>query len=893
VTLATASPPVVKALVAKLREKPDYPRVLGIHAQPVWHHEPELSVNGDRVLVRPCLSPLAVREALIEHGAAGDAAYLVVVTDCTDDDLGAGIRAHLARGRLFEVNLWETVQASFRATHLDNAFVARDKEWAPLALVEHEPAGGWPEAPGGRLTRDFGLSQLAAAILGVQADHIDASSLLRWSADAVATRRYLDLEAPVRDGLSAWLVERLGAPGALTLSAASAGHASDSAALALVGDLLWHDDAAAAEVGIAQGMFATKVGGQPPTRQDAQAWGRAAKVFVSAELDARSPAGHAVVERAEQLIDELHARSIVPLSRFLPSGLDHRLRLVATALHTTLPTPTGATLRPVETALEAVGDHELSIGDPRVETVTMAVRLTRWLAVAAALRSHADEVGTLADALDRQVRVDAWVDRAFADIYTGDPDPDLARTYSALSQSVSSRRATHDQQLAVMLAEAMSSEADLGRIVPVEQALARIVRPLASGDRGVLFVLVDGMSTAVATEIADGLAGRRWTELVQGTFGARQALLPVLPTLTELSRTSLLTGRLMKGHDKEEKKFFPEAVGLPASLFHKDDLRAPAGAALSPRVADAIADPAMRVVGVVLNSVDDTLHKLDPGGTTWTLETVQHLPALLDAARAADRLVVLTSDHGHVVERASALTSYPGVNSPRWRLASPAPTDGEVLVTGQRVLLGGGTVVMPWRENLRYAAKAAGYHGGASAAEVAIPITVHVRGPVTSVGGWVPATPAAPPWWHSPLAPDRPAVVAVEQPVVVVEATPTLFDEQSVSPVAGDMLDGLLDALFSSDVYADQRRRSGRSAPDDERVRAIVAALLRNDGRLHSSTLAGITHIPEVRLRNVLAAVRKLLNVEGYDVVGVDVDQVTIVLDVALLREQFHLGRPS
>ncbi len=886
-TLATATLPVVRALIRKLRAKPEHGRVVGIHAEPVWHHTPMLTVDGTEVKVRACVSPLAVREALVEHRDEEAGTYLVVLTDCTADDLGTAIRAHFAGNRLVEVDLWETVQESFRG-QVEPAFVARDKVWAPAALVEHEPAAGWPAAPGGRLTRDFALGQLAGAVLGVAADHVDAAALLRWSADPVAVRRYLELPDPVRVGLGGWLIERTGPAGELTLRAAAAGSAADATALALVADLLWHDEADPAGVGMARGMFAARLGGQPPSTQQAVTWGRVAKVLVSAELAEGVPSATAAVERAERLLATLGAQSVLPLSRFLPGSLDRRLRALAAALRATLPEFPSTALGSMEAALDAVQDHELAARDARVETATMAVRLTRWLAQSVVTGAPAGEPDTLAAALDRQARIDAWVDRAQADVFTGDQDRDVTAAYAALA-AVAARRAGHDSQLATLLAEATSSDADLGRIIPVEEMLAAVVRPLAQGERGVLLVVIDGMSTGVATEIGDGLAARRWTELVDGALGGRQALLPALPTLTEVSRTSLLTGGLRVGHAAEEKRHFADAVGLAARLFHKDDLRAPAGAALAPEVTAAVADPAVRVVGVVLNTVDDTLHHVDPGGTTWTLESVQHLPALLDAARAADRVVVLTSDHGHVIERGSTLRSHRDTSSPRWRPATSPATDGEITVSGRRVLLGNGSVVLPWREDLRYAGKCAGYHGGASAAEVAVPIIVCIRGPVSSLAGWVPAPPPAPAWWHSPLAPERPRVVvaapAADQP------TPTLFDEPAPSrPETADPVAALLDALLASPVYADQRRRTGRSAPDDTRVRALLTTLLRNDGRLHEVTLAGTAQVPAARLRNVIAAVRKLLNVEGYDVLSVDADQVTVVLDVPLLREQFGLG---
>lgn len=888
-TLATATPAVVRALIRKLRAKPANGRVVGIHAQPVWHHEPVLTVDGAPVRVKPCVSPLAVREALLEHQDADGAGYLVVVTDCNADDLGTAIRAHFAGNRLVEVDLWATVQESFRG-QVEAAFVARDKAWAPGALVEHEPAAGWPPAPGGTLTRDFALAQLAGAVLGVAADHLDAAALLRWSADPVAVRRYLELSDPVRAGLGGWLVERTGPAGELTLRAAAAGYAADATALALVADLLWHEEADPAGVGMARGMFAGRLGGQPPSPQQALVWGRVAKVLVSTELAEGLPSAIAAVERAERLLATLGAEAVLPLSGFLPGALDLRLRALAAAVAANLPTSTAPALAATEAALDAVQNHELAARDTRVRTAAMAVRLTRWLAQSTVTGAPSNEPETLAAALDRQARVDAWVDRAYADVFTGEHDRDITAAYAALASTVAARRAAHDAQLATLLAETTSSDADLGRITPVEEALATIVRPLALTERGVLLVVVDGMSTGVATEIGDGLAARRWTELVDGTLGARQALLPALPTLTEVSRTSLLTGGLRVGHAAEEKRHFTDAVGLAARLFHKDDLRAPAGAALAPEVTAAIADPALRVVGVVLNTVDETLHHVDPGGTTWTLESVQHLSALLDAARAADRVVVLTSDHGHVIERGSTLRSYRDASSPRWRPATSPATEGEILVQGRRVLLGGGAAILPWREDLRYAGKCAGYHGGASAAEVAVPIIVGVRGPVSSLAGWVPAPPQAPAWWHSPLAPQRPTVVVTVRPAE--QTTPTLFDEPSAQPPPGtaDPVAALLDVLLASPMYAAQRRRAGRGAPDDLRVRALLAALLRNNGRLHELTLAGTAQIPSARLRNVFAAVRKLLNVEGYDVLGVDADQVTVVLDVPLLQEQFGLG---
>jgi hypothetical protein len=69
----------------------------------------------------------------------------------------------------------------------------------------------------------------------------------------------------------------------------------------------------------------------------------------------------------------------------------------------------------------------------------------------------------------------------------------------------------------------------------------------------------------------------------------------------------------------------------------------------------------------------------------------------------------------------------------------------------------------------------------------------------------------------------------------------------------------------------------------------MITALLDNNGRLHQDTLASAAGIPVPRIGPTLAALRRQLNVEGYEVVSIDPDRVTVLLDVTLLREQFNL----
>lgn len=916
--LPAATPSAVRSIVAKRLRGGGTRRVIGIHARPEWSGEPALTVEDTVVRVRACPSALAVREAIKEHGDDG---YLVVITDVDDADLGAGLRVHLHNGRLHTLRPWELVKQSFQARILDPLLV--DERWAAGALTRWEPADGWPPAPGGALTRDHALGHLASVVLGADQagaryltpGHPDAPSLLRWTLDPIAVARLGELPDEVRDGLVEWLGTATGPAGRWTLRAVAAGHGGDAVPLALVAGLLWQRDAgpAAAE---ARGLVRARLGGADLPAEQAQAWARAAQALIGT-LDRPE----SLLERAEALLREFNAAEVITRSTLLPEAYRVRLREFARAVREAVSgggVPDADGLRRAEAAHAELVAHELAGHNPRTRTARMALRLLRWLATPAV------PAATLADALHEQVRTGAYVEWAYADVWAGDHDDEVAAAYRALLDVVTVRRAEADRVLARHLAAEVAADSDPGTLVPIESALARLVRPLGRS----LLVVLDGMSAGVLAELADELVRERWYELVDGSLGHRRVLLPVLPTVTEACRTSLLTGALRTGGQHDEKAAFAGAVGDPqARLFHKDDLRAPGGHALHPDVKAAVEGEA-KVVGVVLNAVDDALDKMDPGGTTWTLDQVQHLRALAEAARVAGRKLILTSDHGHVAERGgTALPGAGGAGGARWRPAGGPVADGEIEVRGRRVLLGGGAVVLPWREDLRYGSKRAGYHGGASAAEVAVPFAVFSPVQVDDVEGWRPAPAQEPTWWNAAVAPDGIAAAPAgerrreaaraeiarrngggrtpraakpidgqEELVALAEVLPSDAaasprgrggSAEAVSPV-----ERFLDELLASELFAEQRARAGRAAPDVARVRGVLAALLGAGGRLHESALSAAAQVPAARLRTVLAAVRRVLSVDGYDPIGYDPDGVTVVLSVDVLAEQFGIQAP-
>ena len=339
-------------------------------------------------------------------------------------------------------------------------------------------------------------------------------------------------------------------------------------------------------------------------------------------------------------------------------------------------------------------------------------------------------------------------------------------------------------------------------------------------------------------------------------------------------------------------------AAAPPVLFHKGDLRE-AGAAGVPRgVAESIADPGHRVVGVVINAVDDHLAKGEQVPVSWTARQIRPVQELLEACRSSGRVVVLASDHGHVLERETELRDVDGAE--RWRPAAGAPADDEVLLQGPRVVTEDRCLLAPWSERVRFGMKKNGYHGGATLQEVVLPFGVFAL-PETAaqVAGWREAAQEAPGWWQwraetGPASESGPAVPdADRQTSAPVRRTPRPGETGDLFAQVGieepRPAETWIDRLMETDLFAAQRKQAARTALPEARIRAVLAALDARGGRLTGPALAERLGVPQFRLGGIVSALRRILNVEGYDVLSVDDASETIQLNRELLDTQFGL----
>jgi hypothetical protein len=198
-------------------------------------------------------------------------------------------------------------------------------------------------------------------------------------------------------------------------------------------------------------------------------------------------------------------------------------------------------------------------------------------------------------------------------------------------------------------------------------------------------------------------------------------------------------------------------------------------------------------------------------------------------------------------------------------------------------------LIAPWSEGLRYAAKKHGYHGGISPQECVVPLTVLSRwGRI--IPGWQPQPTFYPEWWDVAGAAHGIDISLVKMPVI----TPSPMEESlPLLAIAEKKESGgqvnWVEALFNSATFANQVRLAGPAAPRPELIITFLNVLDERGGRVIKRALAQKIGQPELRINGIIAAMRRLLNVDGYGVLSVDEASQTVILNLELLKVQFGL----
>ncbi|MBN1612039.1 MAG: BREX-2 system phosphatase PglZ, partial [Polyangiaceae bacterium] len=841
------------------------------------------------------------------------------------------------------------------ATRLANLFKVTEVDGAALGsplsaylLRPNNPRAEYPVAAG-RLTVDRMWEAWLSQDLGLDVDGgLALDTFLGWAAmNERGPQTLEELErdgaAGVRDKLLDHLGARLGAAGPIVWKLWEAGRARAALELGIlfeplvgtehVGIRMWMRLVAKNELGCSSDEEALQV---------AAILGKAAGVALRAlERTSGAAEAAAIVQTADARSVEAEVRDALRASTRLPSSWQMRLDALGEVLAQGAADPSQEALRAARKARRALEGHALFKEESHTETAKraeMAVRLLSWLtarpdenlpvppqphAVTEVLGQWYAEEGGYLDLARERAR--------------GSSEGAFGRGVQKVVEAVDRARQELDQRFARGLVEWVRAGRPASVVLPIDQALKRIgVRFLGQSEhRRLLVLLVDGMGWAQAVELLESLGCRApawgpasWHVSKEGriTDGQRYpVVLANLPTVTETSRAAFFAGKPLGPGDvrdtakdperfaahREVKALF-EGAAVPRLLLRSSG-HTSFGAATSEAL-HLVRDTSQRVVGIVINAVDDSLKSSKQVVHTWTVSSISSLVDLLECARESGRAVLFASDHGHVpggrLENVGARTG----GGARWRpWAGPSDElkEYEVAVSGSAVNAPKGAegVVLLTNDATSYGGTThAGEHGGATLAEVVAPcLLLTFDDPIqrTAEGdkALVPMGAYVPEWWHYEVGARQPeADETPKQPSVRRKKSKPPPEEQltlglahepphEMPPRALPQTSGAVPSPNMDSAFAKCDMLEAR-APKLATRKLVVQAvqyLLERGGYAPGDAFAPVMGYLPFRVRGLVSNLQEVLNVDGYAVLEFDSVSNQVRLDREKLEQQFEV----
>lgn len=873
VKLPAAGRGVVEALARRIADGPHERRPVLLRAAPVWDGPETITIggNGDTidVTVRPAATVMAVLDLVDRYDGDG---LLIVPTDITESELGETLRAQIHAQRIESIDPWDAIRANAKAEHVDRRLRDRDDRWIAEQLLVYGSEPWKRRTPPRVLAREDVLRRLLGLHLhGDPEAVVDVASMLTWSQVPASLEQWHGLDPELRGHLAGALREVAGQSAAIVTTLADIGEGHDAPAIAVAAEALLSIEDGSTLDRFKQQYF----GHHHPEPAALRRFAEAGLAHLQRLGETRPKTAAAAYRRAEELLVIFKAEAAIAESDLFAAGFDARLDTFATALQSAIGKPERAPK--AEDAFKRLKEHQLAADRAdSIEPAHAALRLLRWLS------TDLPEQLPVAGWVDWQIREGGWVDSARAQVRVAETAdrPRLGHAYRKVLDKTGERRTHADRRFAARLAAWRYGETE--QMLLAENLQERIMRPLADAkgpESAPLLVICDGMSAADATAVgADIIAEGSWVEIGRHDTG-REGALATVPSSTVYSRASLLSGRLVSGGQDTERRGFAELWKTrKTAVFHKGDLRAAQTGQIPEALQTALDDRSV-VIAVVLNTIDDALDKDDLiSRPVWRLAGIDYLRPLLAAASRAARPVVLCSDHGHIRERDNAKSTATG-ESVRWRSGGEA-RDGEIVLTGPRVLEGE-RIVAAVDERIRYRTRKAGYHGGASLAEMVIPVQVYAPSPKARAGHWVvyeSTTVHQPEWWNHPVRVTEPQTKPKRGKEPAPAAAP-LFEEATLGR-----------RVCESETYR-AHVKGVRRIPDPAAVTAIIDAAQAAGGVLASAQVGRIAEKPAASVAGYVSQLQRALNIDGTQVLSRQDDGASVRIDLELLRQQFLGGR--
>ena len=871
-----------------------------------------------------CSSELAIRYELLQQRPAG--ARLVLLCSLDNSTLAEDIRARLWRQSLRRIDAWQTLIERLELRAIDPRLTKIGKHWFADALLEVWPQIEKDSHLGDVLDHDTAWQALARGWLNFNAAELDADTLFAWSIESPAER---PAPSGMLQNIGHWLSPRLGdiaepvmaalrvdeaiANDDVSTSLASA--AKELLPLGLVIQLILTHSQPNESATMLVRLEERYLGRKRPDNSSMTAFGDAAVRFTQRILSQSGAASAAKIqramERAQRILHELDCPALSLHSDLLPRGHQLRVEKLATALQNYLSGGSTSDWQQVEDCLRHVNAHQQAESVEQKQRVNVPVALARWL------RFKAPELAKIkhAPALMRTYRTNGgFVDFIRARLWSGDTVTKLSDTYELLLAQTREQLEAANERFASDIEGLARGDELPTDLEYVENAIEKLIAPLVR-QQPVLMLVMDGMSQAVWRELADNFFHQNWTEYHRksesGTTDSYHgcSLVAAFPSITKVCRHALFTGQLTQGNSADEQRGFASHPALQSStskaappvIFHKDKLKDTGKPGLSAHVREVLANEKHQAVAVVVNVIDDQLSSNDQLSSRWGEDSLPLVDQLLSAAREGNRLVVLTSDHGHVRAFESSRGNVDeDPQEGRYKAGTESADDGEVVVAGSRVVNKDNRIVAPWSEQIRYAHPKKGYHGGVSLQEVVIPFAVYGSKSLDiQLDGWREVTQQLPDWWQLQSDTDSTIDPSPEpqqigkpkkQPAPKQYETVDLFEPVKEIETEVSASYHWIASLLQSPIFVTQKKRAARVNIDDATLRSLLECLDSRGDQAGTIELAEAIDKPARRIPGLIAGARRILNIDGYDILSHDTDSGTVRLNSQQLKVQFGLS---
>lgn len=900
--------------------------------------EVQVSIGGQSRSYRvvPVDCELRLRQELAESEAASGVPVALLV-DYTIN-LPCDVSGRLASGKVRFVDPAKRLARRFQARAVSPAVLASPLkralvddargDYAPISGRVLDLATAWRRF----MERHAGLTATGA----IGEDRILA--FCATSDRGAAFLEYASKWAGVREAWQTWLRDNAGPVAAAAWGAWENGRGAEVGALALLAEA---SGAAARGQGYVRAWLkerALAIGVSLDVGPDAVArtvarWEAAAKgMLLRLDVDAAD----ALVALADGWTIDPEIVQAVAQSSVLSAGWNDARSELAARLRELVEAHDadagGAKLVAAATAtcdaLERLLRHRLAGRNAQQRTVdraTMGVRLATWLA-------HRATHGGLEDlakappyegmvrTAERYAQEGGFVDLARR-VARGGGEEALGLAIDGVVTAADRVRDEDDERFARGINAWRAAGQPSDRVVPIHDALDRLAASFLKQHehRRVLVALMDGMAWANAVELALdlesslGVAPLAWRPPRQSASRLLPPVVASLPTMTDISRAAFFAGKpygagATQVTAKDPQRFASHRalereeteVGGPMLLLSKAAFASSGAMTAEGR---ELVRSQRRVVGVVLNAIDDQLKGSREVRVAYGVGTIKPLEELLSLAMASGRAVLMVADHGHVTSSRMGPARPQTATSTRWRWLPEGaePEADEVVVSGKDIPRGPGgeSVAMLFRETDTFKAmRHEGAHGGCSLAEAIAPALLMADSTLadTYASGGVEdpqaqVTPLPRPAWWNLEAPRQPVKTVTKKRAAPAPSPATrqlsLLDEPvAPEPEASKAAGATTEAarlVQGSPWFADRSKADRKKLVQE--VVPLVDRLAAHGGRLSRQRFAEEAKVMPFMVGGVVARMAEWLNVEGYAVVVDDVKEKQVVLDLELLRQ--------